>query len=283
MAPHRVDLRALPHPLAATIELPADAMIHDSVTSGMTGSGLSTDSPEIHIAVTGGSLILMRGAQPAARDVETNGLQYQLVSERINRDAWARSYGLRQGTCLATGGAPAADVQCISENVEVPCEVAKRLMEICATLEPAGTPVDPPINLAKTFSNTTSPAARSVLGSLAVAIADDHRVAFEAFVPPAGVMIGKRRVSAARIHAALETTSVVKVTGLCDGNGGDCLWSDTSRFRHDDTVIEMTPDTLSIGSLHVVRLARQRDGSWKLDAIVEIDPHDGSHEAVPSR
>ena len=278
VTPHRVDLRDRPQPFAATIEVPADAVIHDAVTFGVDASGLTTDSPEIHISTAGGSLILLRGAEPAAQDAHYHGARYHLVGERINRDAWARSYGLHDDTCFATGGAPAADVRCISENFEVPCEVAKRLFEICATLEPSGTPVDPPVNLAKTFPHTTSPSDRAVLGSLAVAIAGDHRVAFEAFVPPAGIVIGKRRITASRIHKALETTSIAKLTGLCTGT--DCLWSDSTNERHDDSSIEMTPDSLSMSSKNVVRLTRQRDGSWKLAAIVEVAlPGDRSGEA----
>jgi hypothetical protein len=168
-----------------------------------------------------------------------------------------------------TGGSKAADVRCHTHELKIACDAAKQLVEVCATLEANGPPVVPPTNLATTFPNTTSPEARTALGAVAVAIVKDNRAAFEMLVAPAGITIGKRRLSPSKLHDALATKSVGQLTGLTCQH--DCVWTDNTSGSHDGAHVEMTPDTVSYGIQHVVRLDHQRDGSWKIVAIADVD------------
>jgi hypothetical protein len=266
------DLATRARPLAATIELPPGAVLSDGDARGLDAVGLATDEPEIHVAIDGVTLDLSIGhgqLVDASEDTHDNASRFRQMSERSRPNAWSRAYAWGDGQCFVTGGSKAADVRCHTHELKISCAAAKQLVEACATLEPNGAPVVPPTNLATTFPNTASPQARTALGATAVAIVKDNRVAFEALIAPAGITIGKRRLSATKVHDALATRTVGDLTGLTCKH--DCVWTDNTGGRHDGNHVEMTPDTVSYGIQHVVRLDRQRDGSWKIVAIAEVD------------
>ena len=268
----RADLAKRARPLAATIETPPGTVITDGDGRGVDAVGLATDEPEIHVAVGGVTLDLSIGhghLVDAAEDVHDNASRFHQMAERLRSSAWSRAYAWSDGHCFVTGGSKAADIRCHAHELEISCDAAKQLVELCASLEASGAPVVPPTNLATTFPNTTSPQARTALGAAAVAIVKDNRAAFEMLVAPAGITIGKRRLSPSKLHDALATKSVGQLTGLtCEH---DCVWTDNTDGSHTGDHVEMTPDTVSYGNQHVVRLDHQRDGSWKIVAIADVD------------
>ncbi|HEV7557526.1 MAG TPA: hypothetical protein VGO00_18810, partial [Kofleriaceae bacterium] len=237
----RADLATRARPLAATIETPAGTVLSDGDGRGVDPVGLTTDEPEIHVAVGGVTLDLSIGhgqLVDAAEDAHDNASRFHQMAERLSPHAWSRAYAWSDGECFVTGGSKAADIRCHTHELKISCDAARQLVEVCATLEPKGAPLVPPTNLATTFPNTTSPQARTALGAAAVAIVKDNRAAFEMLVAPAGITIGKRRLSPSKLHAALATKSVGQLTGLTCQH--DCVWTDNTSGSHDGEHVEMT-------------------------------------------
>jgi hypothetical protein len=102
------------------------------------------------------------------------------------------------------------------------------------------------------------------------AIAREDRPAFEHLVASRGLVIGKRVVAPAELHRRLAATTLAALTDADCRHG--CEWGDNVADNDKPGVVWFTPhDQVSYGIMHVLRVAKQPDGAWRLDTIDTVD------------
>ncbi len=123
------------------------------------------------------------------------------------------------------------------------------------------------------FPHTQDADARRAMAAVARAIMRQDLLALDRMVGAHGLKLFGKPTSTKAFADVLARDGAHKLTGIDCAHG--CTWSDNvlavPQGGGSPHGVAMTPDTVSYGLEHVVRLEAQPDGAWRVVEIGTVD------------
>jgi hypothetical protein len=283
--PPRADLSVLPQPVPATIAVPAGATVVSAEASNLTADGFRYATAVARISGGGlpGTIEISTGDQlgwtptTLAADLADVGRQghAEVTSGERPDGNWAAAYRLTS-SCYVRAWSPTAGLWCEAETpgqVGVPCEQVQAVVDVCLTLEPRGAAAPPRLDVVSSFPNLHDAGAIETAVAAGRAVAANDLAAFTALLGPGRFKLGKRKVDAKQLAAA-----VAKAGRLSRLLGHDCVpateraW--TCRWNSDGDGASGKLRILArdgYGVVPSIDLVRQRDRSWRVAGFGSVD------------
>lgn len=272
----REDLAKLAFPLAASIEVPADAIVTNDREERRDKYGLTYQAPIAKIARGEGSLDIAPdveyGHAPTTldADLERERRRQPFAQRQGAGGAWAVAYPWSEGDCEVRGWSPKTQLICRASAIKVPCGEVAWMLDACITLEPSGPALDPPRREIR--GRSVDLTANEAAVAVARALATDDRAGFLAQISPRGLMLKGKRVTRGQLEDMLADESLAELvdincTPIKDRTPG-CAWN-TSGTGEDGTLVVL-PDNGG-GVMPQFTFTRTDETTWHLARIELVD------------
>jgi hypothetical protein len=284
--PPRLALATGDAPIGATVSAPAGATATTSREELVATDGFTWAYPVATISGGGlpGTIEVSTGARlgwtptTLAADRADVGRQghAEVATEERPDGNWAAAYRLTD-SCYLRSWSPSASLWCEARAqglVGVPCDRVKDALAVCLSLAAEGKTAAPVVRAGARFPNLKDDAALAAVVAAGTAIAKDDAAALAAIAVPTGFRLGKRKVDAAGLTAAIAKAGTVsKLFGNDCTEGREvgaraCVWNSEGDGA-DGQVAVLSTD--GYGEVATFTVARQADGAWKLTGFTVTD------------